>query len=132
MHRALALTTSRYNATAHHLATFPLGAHVLVQHHATKRWDTPAVVVEVGDNRNYIVKTASGRLYRRNRRLLRQRVVVMPGPAVPTNDPAQIAPAPALDPDIEPRQRRLRRPRNYGPATRRSARTHSTPLRYPA
>jgi hypothetical protein len=132
MHRALALTTSRYNATAHHLATFPLGAHVLVQHHATKRWDTPAVVVEVGDNRDYIVKTASGRLYRRNRRLLRQRVVVMPGPAVPTNNPAQIAPAPALDPDIEPRQRRQRRPRNYGPATRRSARTHSAPLRYPA
>ncbi|EFX70846.1 hypothetical protein DAPPUDRAFT_256501 [Daphnia pulex] len=56
----------------------------------------------------------------------------MPGTAVPTNDPAQIAPLPALDPDIEPRQRQQRRHRNYGPATWRSARTHSAPLRYPA
>jgi hypothetical protein len=36
MHRALALTTNRYNASPYHLAAFPLGTHVLVQHQATK------------------------------------------------------------------------------------------------
>jgi hypothetical protein len=152
MHHALARATTRYNFSAHHLPTLPLGAHVLIQHHSTKRWDTPAVVVEAGVNRDYIVKTASGRLYRRNRRLLRQRVVAMPGTATPTNVPAAIVPAaivpaaivpaavvpaatippPALEPVIALRQSRQRQPRSYGPATRRSARTHSAPLRYPA
>jgi hypothetical protein len=102
MHRALALTTTRYNASPYHLAAFPLCAHVLVQHHATKRWDTPVVVVEVGDNRDYIFKTASGRLYCQYHRLLRHCVVVMLGTAVLTKVPAQISPPPAL----EPRKRR--------------------------
>jgi hypothetical protein len=147
MHHALARATTRYNLSAHHLPTLPLGAHVLIQHHSTKRWDTPAVVVEAGVNRDYIVKTALGRLYRRNRRLLRQRVVAMPGTATPTNVPAASVPAaivpaavvpdaiippPALEPDIALRQSRQRQPRIYGQATRRSARTHSAPLRYPA
>lgn len=48
------------------------------------------MVVEIGDNRDYIVKTPAGRLYHRKRRLLRQRVVVLPGdirtasPVLPT------------------------------------------------
>ncbi|EFX72845.1 hypothetical protein DAPPUDRAFT_110331 [Daphnia pulex] len=78
--------------------------------------------------------------------LLRQRVVAMPGTATPTNVPAAIVPAaivpaaivpaaiipPPLEPVIALRQSRQRQPRSYGPATRRSARTHSAPLRYPA
>ena len=43
---------------------------------------------------------------------------------------APIAPPPA--PDIAPHQSRQRQPRIYGRATRRSARAHSAPLRYPA
>ncbi len=142
MHHTLARATTRYNFSADHLPTLPLGAHMHIQHHSTKRWDTPAVVVEAGANRDYIVKTASGRLYRRNRRQLRQRVVAMPGTATPTNVPATIVPdaivpaafipPPALEPDIALRQSRQRQPRIYGPATQRSARTHSVPLRYPA
>jgi hypothetical protein len=66
------------------------------------------------------------------RRLLRQRVVVMPGTAVPTNVPAQIAPAPALDPDIEPRQKQQRPRKKYGPPTRCSARTRKATVRYQA
>ncbi|KZR96014.1 Uncharacterized protein APZ42_009889 [Daphnia magna] len=113
MHRAIARATTRYNFSAHHLPVLPLGAHVLIQHHSTKRWDTPAVVVEAGVNRDYIFKTASGRLYRRNHRLLRQRVVVMPGTATQTNvaaaivlPPALVHPPPAPEPDIAPRQSR--------------------------
>jgi hypothetical protein len=111
-----------------------------MHHNLARGGGTPAVVIEAGVNRDYIVKTASGRLYRRNRRLLRQRVVAMPGTTTPTNVPAAIVPAAivpativppkALEPDIALRQQR--QPRIYGPATRRSARTLSAPLRYPA
>jgi hypothetical protein len=63
MLRALALTTTRNTVSANHLIVFPLGAHLLLQHHAKQRWDTPAVVVEVSDNREYMIKTASGQLF---------------------------------------------------------------------
>jgi hypothetical protein len=134
----LALATTRYNFLARHLPTLPLGAHGLIQHHSTKRWDIPAVVVEAGVNRDYFVKTASGRLYLRNRRLLHQRVVVMLGTVTPTNVLAANVPPPVLvhpptapEPDIAPRQSRQSQPNIYGQATRRLASAHSAPLRYP-
>ena len=37
MHRALARATTPCNFSTHHLPTLLLGAHVLIQHHSTKR-----------------------------------------------------------------------------------------------
>lgn len=114
VHHALTLATARYNQTTRALATFSIGAHVLVEHPSTKRWDTPAIVVEVGPNRDYIVNTAVGRLFRRNRLLLFQRVAVMPDT---TQLAAQAAPAqpsfpPVPDPEQAPQQRRQRHPKS--------------------
>jgi hypothetical protein len=52
---------------------------VLLQDPKTKRWFTPGIIVETGNHRDYLVKTPAGRLFRRNRRLIK-RVPVMPGP----------------------------------------------------
>jgi hypothetical protein len=51
-----------YNRTAHPLQPFGIRDHVIFQHPVSKCWATPAVVVEIGPNRDYIIKTAAGRL----------------------------------------------------------------------
>ena len=123
---------------------------MLAQHPTTKRWDTQAIVVETGPNRDYIIKTASGCLLRRKRRFLRQRVVVMPAtnspaaqiapaqppmPAAPAQPNPPAAPAHLSPPEVinveEERQQRQYRPRVYGQASRRSNRPRNAPKRYP-
>ncbi len=56
---------------------------MIVQHPISKQWATSAIVTEVGPNRDYIVKTPAGRLFRRNRRMLRKRIPAMPGKSTP-------------------------------------------------
>lgn len=86
-----------YDRKAHPLTPFTVGSNVLIQHPTTKYWSTPGVVIEVGDNRDYLIKTSAGRVFRRNRRFLRRRFVVPPAakPTVVIPTPA-VQPAPAM------------------------------------
>ena len=77
--RAKELSVKNFNRHAHTLPAFAVEDHVVAQHPVTKRWKTPRIVVEIGPNRDYLVKSSAGRICRRNRRLLRRRVPVMPG-----------------------------------------------------
>jgi hypothetical protein len=69
--RAKELRTFHYNRTTRPLPALRVGDNVVIQHHRSKRWTTPGVIVEVGAFRDYLVKTPAGRLFRRNRRFLR-------------------------------------------------------------
>ena len=71
---------------------------MIVQHPISKQWATPAIVTEIGPNRDYIVKTPAGRLFRRNRRMLRKRILVMSGKSTPGSF---IQPAPTPSPPLE-------------------------------
>ncbi|MFO0203429.1 MAG: hypothetical protein ACK528_09905, partial [Alphaproteobacteria bacterium] len=91
--RAKELRTEHFNRRAHTLPPFTVGNHVLIQHPISKRWETTGVIVEVGPNRDYLVKTPAGRIFRRNRRFLRRRVPVMPAAAGPPAAAPPAAPA---------------------------------------
>ncbi|EFX83596.1 hypothetical protein DAPPUDRAFT_100188 [Daphnia pulex] len=119
--------------------------HVVIQHPISKCWSTPAVVVEIGPHRDYLLKTPAGRLFRRNRRMLRKRVPVMPGtkststptPPAPipvkpetTSTTKSMPPAPeALPKQAKPRQRGKPKPPTFA-VLRRSTRTTKPPDRY--
>lgn len=42
------LQVQQYNRTVHPLPPLSIGDNVVIQHHVTKRWSTPGVVVEIG------------------------------------------------------------------------------------
>ena len=101
----------RYNLSARTLPPLQVGNDVLIQHPVTKRWATPGKIIKIGPNRDYLIKTASGCVMRRNRRFLRRRVPVMPGASgtsmeLPTSRRAtQTPPQPAQQPPpIRPRR----------------------------
>ncbi|XP_032784417.2 uncharacterized protein K02A2.6 [Daphnia magna] len=131
--RAKELRTEHFNRRAHPLPPLQVGNAVLIQHPISKCWSTPGVITEVGPNRDYLVKTPAGRVFRRNRRFLRRRVPVMPAAVTPPTVPATPAPAipgqavvpcPAPDPA----------PVNQGeedPPPRRSARVPKPSSLYP-
>ena len=75
------LQIAHYNKKAHPLAPFAVGNHVIIQHPVSKLWDTPGIIVEVGRHRDYLIKTPSGRILRRNRRFLLRRIPTFPTPA---------------------------------------------------
>lgn len=81
-----------YNRRAHPLPALAIGSHVLIQHPETKRWSTTGVIVESAGS-DYLVKTAGGKIFHRNRRFLRHCV-----PAVSYKQP----PATAVLPDALP------------------------------
>ena len=118
-----------YNRRAHPLPALTVGTHVLIQHPETKRWATTGVVVE-NDGRDYLVKTAAGKIFRRNRRFLRRCVPVVsyqhpPAAAIPPEPHPEPRPAPVpgpaqpVQPDAPPR--RSARPK--APSTRFPAHT---------
>ena len=84
-----------YNRTARDLPPLPLGTPVAVQDSATKKWTRYGNIIEVGPHRDYFIRLTSGRVWRRNRRLIRRRYPVQPehidpgpiggphGPAIP-------------------------------------------------
>jgi hypothetical protein len=141
-----------YNKDASDLPELIVEDHVLLQDPKTKRWFTPGIIVETGNHRDYLVKTPAGRLFRRNRRLIRKRVPVMPGPgpaaALPQatsqpldaqerSNPARPVqaeqPAESTRPGIgRGRGRRPTLPPPLLPVTRRSSRERAPSSRYPA
>jgi hypothetical protein len=92
----------RYDSHAKPLQQMPVGTTVWVQHHSTKRWTIPGLIVEALPKHEYMVRQASGRTLRRNRVLLRKRSFVCapmaPGavPATPALPPSRPALAPPL------------------------------------
>ncbi|EFX81183.1 hypothetical protein DAPPUDRAFT_317954 [Daphnia pulex] len=62
--RAKEVQIEHYNKTAHSLPPLSIGDHVVIQHPISKCWSTPAVVVEIGPHRDYLLKTPAGRLFR--------------------------------------------------------------------
>lgn len=108
--RSKDLQIAHYNKKAHPFAPFVVGNHVLIQHPISKLWDTPGVIVEVGQHRDYLIKTSAGRIFRRNRRFLRLRVPTFPTPngippraASPQPETAQqVQPEPAKPPQLDP------------------------------
>ena len=69
---ALDVETKRYyDERAHPLPTLKLGDLVRVQHATTKLWDRVGIVVGIGHNRDYRVRTCGGAVMWRNRRFLR-------------------------------------------------------------
>jgi hypothetical protein len=128
--RSVALRAEHYNRRTHPLPDLCIGNHVLIQHPVTKCWSTPGIIIEVGDHRDYLVKTPAGRIFRRNRRFLRRRIPAMPSsllPATPSApSPAAPGPAPQVAEPAQPIQR-------YEPAQpRQSSRPKKPSSRYPA
>ena len=105
--RSNELQIKNYNKKAHPLPPFTVGNHVLIQHPISKLWKTTGVIVEVGPHRDYLVETLAGRIYRRNRRLLRHRIPTFefsqpipeqhPIPICQDQDPAQPQPIPSQE-----------------------------------
>lgn len=91
-HQTMAWQTMHYNLTTKALPALSVCDHVVIQDTSTKRWITPVVVVDTGDFRDYFIKTAARRVFRRNRRFLRQRFAVMPEGYKPMVGMPQIAP----------------------------------------
>jgi hypothetical protein len=90
-----------YDARAKPLREFKGGDAVWVQDHATKRWTIAGRVVEVLPNHDYLVRQCSGRVFRRNRVLLRKRTFWPgPGPTLTAGSraPAAVAPTPPPSP----------------------------------
>ena len=63
----------RYNQQARSLHCLRIGQPVAIYNHANKSWDRQDLVIECMRNREYLIKLPSGRVLRRNRRLLRPR-----------------------------------------------------------
>ena len=66
-------TTQRYNIQAKPLSQLAVGDHVRIQDHRSKRWTLTGTIVSVEPHRSYLIKTPSGRVFRRNRRFIRLR-----------------------------------------------------------
>ena len=63
-----------YNTGAHPLPEIRVGTNVAVQDHRTRLWDTYGVVIAIGPQRQYHVKTQKGSILVRNQRFIRRRV----------------------------------------------------------
>ena len=68
----LAQSKEFYNSHAHSLPDIQVGSKVALLNQQTKLWDIYGIVVSIGPNRRYFVKTQSGRILVRNRRFLRR------------------------------------------------------------
>ena len=90
-----------YDSRAKPLKSFRSGTRVAIFDTANKAWNRYGIVVETMKNREYLVKTSSGRILRRNRRLLRERdPVSLPGDRVQA--PARLIQVPATPPPPPP------------------------------
>ena len=90
-----------HDATTYTLTALKVDDHVLIQDPETSRWSIPGKVIEVGPNRDYLVRTEKGKDFRRNRRHLIRRVPVMPGipgPAMTYAEAARSQRAPLTQP----------------------------------
>ncbi|EFX62341.1 hypothetical protein DAPPUDRAFT_337088 [Daphnia pulex] len=80
-----------HDATAHTLAALKVDNHILIQDPDTSRWSIPGKVIEVGPNRDYLVRTENGKEFRQNHRHLLCRVPFMPGTPGPATTYAEAA-----------------------------------------
>ena len=86
-----------YNSSARRLPQLKIGSRVDLQDPATGLWNRVGVIVGVGQRRTYLVKTASGRVYWRNRRFLRPyRPLMETGAQLRAPAPAAAAGPPVL------------------------------------
>ena len=83
------ISTAFYNRTAHPLAELSVGDHVLIQDPTSGQWLTAGMVTEAGPNRDYLIQTTNGKVFRRNRRHLLRRVPAMPIQPIPAIDQQQ-------------------------------------------
>ena len=95
-----------YDSSARPLPRLSMGTHVDIQDSRTKLWSSHGIIVAIGNNRDYMVKLPSGRIYWRNRRFLRARVSPVPitsDPARPMlTTPAEDPPPPSTPPNEPP------------------------------
>ena len=118
----LAQSKEFYNTHAHSLPDIQVGSKVALQNQQTKLWDIYGMVVSIGPNRRYFVKTQSGRILVRNRRFLRRRTPASLQPPSLSHD--RRTNAPHASPPTSPR------PSSQPPAEiRRSVRPHRPPAR---
>ena len=111
-------TEYRYNLTAKSLPQFKAGNHVNIQDHCTGRWIHTGVIVEVGRNRQYLIRKSDGRLIWRNRRFIRRHHPLTCPPnsgssfhpsnpeETPSSSPTRSSHSPSHDtpPDLNPSQ----------------------------
>ena len=67
-----------YDQRAHDQESIQVGSHVAIQDPKSKKWDIYGVVIQIGQNRKYYVRTSRGRVLTRNRRFIRKRVFTPP------------------------------------------------------
>ena len=60
-----------YNKQAKPLPPLKIGQKVRLQDAVTRKWDRSGIIVGIGKNRDYHIRLPSGRVFWRNRRLLR-------------------------------------------------------------
>lgn len=82
-----------YNRTAHPLTDLSIGDHVLIQDPINGQWLDAGEVIEAGPNRDYLIRTTNGKVFRRNRRHLLRRVPVLPTPPMPAIELQQKEPS---------------------------------------
>lgn len=107
-------TEDRYNLASKSLPEFEVGSHVNVQDYHTGRWQTTGTIVEVGKNRQYLVKKNTGALIWRNRRFIRRHhPLILPShsteiarPRPPTDSPVQQPTSPPIQQPIREETRR--------------------------
>ena len=71
--KTLQQAESYYNSHAHRLPDLQNGSMVALQNPLTKLWDIYGTIVEIGPNRQYYIKTQSGRVLVCNHRFLHHR-----------------------------------------------------------
>ena len=62
----------KYNLAAKPLPEFKVGCYVNVQDYRTGRWTINGMIIEVGQNRQYLIKKKDGRSIWRNRKFIRK------------------------------------------------------------
>ena len=64
-----------YDRSARILKPLKPGTTVLIQDPVSKKWDKSGSIVSTGPKRDYRIVTASGRVYWRNRRFIRPKIL---------------------------------------------------------
>ena len=70
--KARKYSEDKYNLTAKPLPELKVGNYINIQDPYTRRWTETGIIVEVGRNRQYLIKKQNGRLTWRNRRFIRK------------------------------------------------------------
>ena len=65
----------RFNARSKPLDKLPIGANVWIQDPHSKKWTQSGKVIAIGERRSYDVRLGDGRIWTRNRKFLRPKVI---------------------------------------------------------